>query len=74
VGKRNSGSDAMTSDDAGVLYYSLLENSAVMRWNAADDHFYHERKLLVRDEKRLQWINSMFVDNGYLWVVSNRYY
>ncbi len=72
LGKRNSGSDAMTSDDSGVLYYGLLENTAAMMWNSSAGSFYHNRELLARDQEWLQWINDLFVDDGHLWMVSNK--
>ena len=51
---------------------SLLENGAVMEWNMTMGSLYHNRALLFQDGLRLQWINQMFVDDGYLWIVSNR--
>ena len=51
---------------------SLLENGAVMEWNMTMGSLYHNRALLFQDGLRLQWINQLFVDDGYLWIVSNR--
>ena len=51
---------------------SLLENGAVMAWNLTMGSFYHNRAVLFQDGLRLQWINQLFVDDGYLWMVSNR--
>ena len=54
------------------LSRSLLENGAVMGWNMTKGSFYHNRAVLFQDNMRLQWINQLFVDDGYLWIVSNR--
>ena len=54
------------------LSCSLLENGAVMDWNMTMGSFYHNRAVLFQDNMRLQWINQLFVDDGYLWIVSNR--
>ena len=43
-----------------------------MDWNMTMGSFYHNRAVLFQDNMRLQWINQLFVDDGYLWIVSNR--
>jgi hypothetical protein len=67
----DSGSAAIATDDQGHLYYGLLEDHSVMAWNASIPPVHMRAKQLITD-KRLRWINSMFVHEGYLWIVSNR--
>ena len=65
VGKRMSGSDGIVCDSEGRLYYGLLEKGSVMVMNATDDEpagLSHQTTFeLARDEKRLLWINDMFI-------------
>eukprot|EP00095_Tigriopus_kingsejongensis_P000548 maker-scaffold212_size255419-snap-gene-1.31 protein:Tk00548 transcript:maker-scaffold212_size255419-snap-gene-1.31-mRNA-1 annotation:"yellow-x1c precursor" len=72
IGTRNSASDGITSDDQGTLFYGLLENGAIMQWNTTQEPFYHKREKILSNVHELEWVNSLSVDNGYLWIVSNR--
>ncbi|RZC39071.1 yellow-1 [Asbolus verrucosus] len=72
VGLKPSQSVGMVMDNQGILYYTLLANNAIGRW---DSHtpFDTEQRLIARDNKYIEWPNSFAFDqNGNLTVVVNR--
>ncbi|TRY75062.1 hypothetical protein TCAL_14576 [Tigriopus californicus] len=72
IGKKRAATEGIIADDQGVLYYSLLETGTIMQWNTTETPFYHKREEILKNDAELEWVNSLSVDDGSLWIVSNR--
>ena len=72
VGTRSSQSEGMTVSDAGVMFYSVLNNNAIDQWNTSVP--FSAKDQVYRDDTRLQWTDSFGWDAGYLYVSSNRWH
>jgi len=71
VGDRRDFCEAMTADSDGNVYLGLISDGSVVRWNTSLP-LDRPTEVLVHDPKQLVWINSIFIDEGSIWVVSNR--
>ncbi|EFA07870.1 yellow-1 precursor [Tribolium castaneum] len=72
LGLKSSQSVGMVMDNQGILYYTLLANNAIGRW---DSHtpFQSGQKLIAQDSKYLEWPNSLTLETmGNLTVLMNR--
>ncbi|XP_059098393.1 LOW QUALITY PROTEIN: protein yellow-like, partial [Tigriopus californicus] len=74
IGKKRAATEGIIADDQGVLYYSLLETGTIMQWNTTETPFYHKREEILKNDAELEWVNSLSVDDGSLWIVSNRFH
>lgn len=71
VGDRRDYCEAMTADSDGNVYFGLIGDGSIARWNTSLP-LDKPSEILVHDPKQLVWINSIFIDEGSIWVVSNR--
>jgi hypothetical protein len=67
--------DGMTMDNHGILYYGLLRNHAIARWDSYRPFTYDNQQIIAKDDTHIQWTDGMgFDENGYMYVVVNRLY
>jgi hypothetical protein len=71
VGDRRDFCEAMTADSDGNVYFGLISDGSITRWNTSLP-LDKPSEVVVHDPKQLVWINSIFIDEGSIWVVSNR--
>lgn len=71
VGVRSSQSAAMTVSASGIMYYSVLNNNAINKWNLSEP--FSALDLVFRDDQRLQWPAAFgWGGGGFLYFTSNR--
>lgn len=71
LGLKSSQSASMIMDNRGVLYYSLLGETAIGRWDSQTP-FHSGQKLIARDNRFIEWPSSFAFDlNGNLTIVMN---
>lgn len=72
VGLKSSQTDGMIMDDTGILYYGLLGDSSVGKWDSQTP-FASGQKVISRDAAFIQWPNSFTFDlSGNLILLTNR--
>jgi sugar lactone lactonase YvrE len=69
LGGRPSHSDGLREAGDGTIYLTAPEREGIYSWNAADGML----KAFVRDP-RIQWPDTMAVQQGKLWVTVNQYW
>ena len=74
LGSKGGISDGFAADDLGNVYFGLQERNEVAIWYASLKPLQFNVEVLSRSGTEFEWINSLFVDDGYLYVVSNRYH
>lgn len=55
--------DGMTMDNYGILYYGLLRNHAVARWDSYRPFSYDNQQIIAKDDTHIQWTDGMFLIN-----------
>lgn len=72
LGRKASQTDGMIMDQNGVLYYGLLADNSIARWDS-NTPFSDSQKVITRDKAYLQWPDSLAFDmSGNLLVVTNK--
>ena len=73
LGRRTSITEGMAIDSNGILYYGLLGENAISRWDT-NLPFEGNQRMIARDNISLQWPASFGFDSdrGNITVVSNR--
>ncbi|KAG5676963.1 hypothetical protein PVAND_006755 [Polypedilum vanderplanki] len=72
-GLKTSQSDGMIMDNYGFLYFGLLRNHAICRWDSYRPFTYDNQQIIAKDNTHIQWTDGMgFDENGNLYVVVNR--
>ncbi|GLV34795.1 yellow [Carabus blaptoides fortunei] len=72
LGRKASQTDGMVMDENGVLYYGLLSDNSIARWDSRTP-FTSGQKVIARDRAYLQWPDSLCFDvSGNLYVVTNK--
>lgn len=72
LGKKASQSDGMVMDEMGTLYYGLLADNSVAKWDSKVP-FTSGQRVIARDSTYIQWPDSIAFDmSGNLLVVTNR--
>lgn len=72
-GRKQSQTDGMFMDNQGVLYYGLLGEHAVAKWDSYMPFTEKNQQIIAKDATYIQWVDSMGIDHeGYLYVVVNR--
>lgn len=72
IGKKASQSDGIIMDNNGVLYYGLLGDSSIAKWDSRTP-FASGQKVISRDAVYIQWPNSFTFDmSGNIVVLTNR--
>ena len=69
-GERLGTCQAMTSIGQ-VLIMADLESSSIVLWNTSQP--WNAKKILLQDS-RLQWINSLWIHDKYLWITHNNFH
>jgi hypothetical protein len=74
-GPRLGSCEAMTADDQGYIYMGLLNIPEITKWNATSDEpiSTDDETDVLLQKPELAWINSLWIHEGYLWIVNNRY-
>ncbi|KAF2905071.1 hypothetical protein ILUMI_01099 [Ignelater luminosus] len=71
IGVKASQSDGMIMSNQGVLYYGLLSDNSIARWDSHTS-FSTNQTILSRDFEYIQWTNSFTIDlEGNLIVLTN---
>ena len=68
--KRGGYCDGMTSDGDGNIYTGILDKGCVYNHFILDEKMQLYKKV-VCDPEKLVWINSLFWNDGYLYIVTN---
>lgn len=72
LGLKNGQTAGMTMDSRGWLYYGLLSDTSIARWDSSQP-FATSQKLISKDPEYLQWPSSFaFDDKGNLLLVTNK--
>ena len=71
VGERHGYCDDITSDGNSNIYSGILEKGCVSKWSLSESHAQQTRDNFVCDPNKLVWINSLFWNDGYLYIVTN---
>lgn len=72
LGLKNGQTAGMTMDSKGLLYYGLLGDTSIARWDSSQP-FATSQKLISKDPEYLQWPSSFaFDDMGNLLLVTNK--
>lgn len=72
-GLKLSQTDGMIMDNRGILYYGLLKEHAIAKWDTFQPFTPVNQQIIAKDEQFIQWVDGMsFDENGYLYVVVNR--
>lgn len=72
LGTKNGQTAGMTMDSKGFLYYGLLSDTSIARWDSSLP-FATSQKLISKDPEYLQWPSSFtFDDMGNLLLVTNK--
>ncbi|XP_058834304.1 protein yellow-like [Topomyia yanbarensis] len=72
-GRKSSQTDGMIMDNQGELYFGLLGEHAIARWDSYKPFTAKNQIVVARDKTHIQWIDGMGFDHeGYLYVVINR--
>lgn len=66
----HSTSELMTED--GIMVYNLVDQNAVGCWNWAVPYGPESQAVIARDDVGLVFPSDLRVNNGYLWVISDR--
>ena len=72
VGDRKDSCEAMTFDSKGNLYFGLLTQGSLMTWNVSDVPIEKQAEVVLQNSERLVWINSIFISEGSIWIVTNK--
>ncbi|XP_053684806.1 protein yellow-like [Sabethes cyaneus] len=72
-GRKSSQTDGMIMDNQGELYFGLLGEHAIARWDSYRPFTPKNQIVVARDKTHIQWVDGMGFDHeGYLYVVVNR--
>lgn len=72
-GRKSSQTDGMIMDNQGELYFGLLGEHAVARWDSYQPFSAKNQIVIAKDKTHIQWVDGMGFDHeGYLYVLVNR--
>ena len=62
----------MTANNIEHLYMAGLElPNRIYKWNVSETLEY-KNMIIIADNLNISWINSIWIDDGYLWFANNR--
>lgn len=61
--------EAMVADDTHSIFIGLVENCRILKLNFSDLNSQPE---IIGETNGFNWINSMWIDENYLWFTHNR--
>ena len=73
-GSRLGSCDTLAADDQRNLYMGLVDKQIVVKWNTSKsmtDPDTNVQETVVRNPI-LNWINSLWIRDGYLWLTHNK--
>lgn len=53
-----SQSDGMVMDNYGILYYGLLKNHAVAKWDSYRPFALENQQIIAKDDAHIQWTDG----------------
>lgn len=72
LGRKAAQTDGMVMDENGVLYYGLLSDNSIAKWDSKMP-FTSAQRIIARDPIYIQWPDSLAFDtSGNLLVVTNK--
>lgn len=63
------GGEAMVADNQKTIFMALADKPHVHRWNVSQP--ISQAQTIIEDAN-LNWINSMWIDQGFLWMTHNK--
>lgn len=57
-GVKISQTDGMIMDNYGMLYYGLLKNHAVARWDSYRPFNFDNQQIIAKDDTHIQWVDG----------------
>ena len=62
----------MTANNMEHLYMAGLElPNRIYKWNVSET-LESKNMIIIADNLNISWINSIWIDDGYLWFANNR--
>ncbi|XKL67128.1 hypothetical protein PGB90_010548 [Kerria lacca] len=72
---KNGRSVKLISDSKGYMYFNIVNERSVAQWRESSWVFQYTPHIVVQSKLLCHWISSLDVDDeGYLWIVSNRFH
>ncbi|XP_038113344.1 protein yellow [Culex quinquefasciatus] len=72
-GRKSSQTDGMIMDNQGELYYGLLGEHSIARWDSYTPFTAKNQIVVARDRTHIQWVDGMGFDHeGYIYAITNR--
>uniref|UniRef100_A0A6V7L2F2 Uncharacterized protein n=1 Tax=Bracon brevicornis TaxID=1563983 RepID=A0A6V7L2F2_9HYME len=73
LGRKSSQTDGMMMSANGTLYFGLLADDAVSRWDIRREPYFNTgQRMIARDHIRMQFPDTFAIDEeGFLWVTTN---
>lgn len=72
LGFKSSQTDGIIMDNRGVLYFGLLREHAIARWDSFRPFTPQNQEIIAKDNEFIQWTDGMsFDEEGQLYVVVN---
>ena len=64
--------EAMTANNMEHLYMAGLEvPNRIYKWNVSET-LESKNMIIIADNLNISWINSIWIEDGYLWFSNNR--
>ena len=66
--------DAMTTDGDKHLYSAVLNRGCIIKYELSSNYSYGDfiKHNFICNPDKLLWINSIFWNDGYLYIITNR--
>lgn len=66
--------DAMTTDGDKHLYSAVLDRGCIVKYELSSNNSFHGfiKHIFICNPDKLLWINSIFWNDGYLYIITNR--
>lgn len=71
LGQRSGTCQAMTTANEQIMYMGILDSSSIISWNTLNP--INRQELVIHDIK-LQWINSLWIYDEFLWMTHNSFH
>ena len=71
LGQRSGTCQAMTTANGKIMYMGILDSSSIISWNTLNP--LNRQELVIHDTK-LQWINSLWIYDEFLWMTHNSFH
>ena len=71
AGNRSGYCDAMTSDANGNIFFGILDKGCMSKYFLMNTTITPIKEDIICDPEKLVWINSIFWNDAYLYIVTN---